>query len=424
MDVGRVTWSAFRFAAAVLAAYLSANPVSADEAIYRVRRGDTLEVSIAGLPELTKKALIDQGGYATLPLIGLIKLDGLSISEAQVKVRTALSSKVAYTKSPDGRKIPYIIDSDEVLLSVAEYRPVYASGDVPHPGQQEYIPGMRVRNVLSLASNQEGTSIRFSIDLANVFDFESTRDTLWLDLAKAQAQAWRVKAELDNRRDASVDDLIKHLPPIDGAAAVARSEADLLALQMADWAKETAYLQSDIEKSTRRASELSQQFTAESQGSAADSEEYDRMQHLLDRNLTSQNRVTDSRRAMLISATRSLQTGVQLATAQRERDDRIRALERSTDERRAGLLQALEDAQVNMTDIKSKIQAIERKIAYLGTAMRPLLATDASKLKIVIMREGAAGVESIQADENTPVEPGDVINVSYARSSIISSASK
>jgi polysaccharide export outer membrane protein len=391
---------------------------------YRIGPGDRLELKVVGLPELGQKALVDINGNLPLPLLGAVKVSGLTLAEIQDKIRAALSGKIVYRRAPDGKKIPNIADVDEILVEVAEYRPIYVSGDVPRAGELVYRPGMRVRQALSLAGGQDQLAVRAGGNLVNVFDYGSARNTLMLEFTRERAQYWRLNAELDENGKASSDDLLQRLPQIGGADVIAKSEADLLAIRTRDWQNEKTYLSTAVEQAGNRAKALSAQFETETKGSVADAEEFERTRRLLEKTMTTQNRVTDARRAMLISATRALQIGVQVATAERDQEERARNLTRSVDQRRADLMKQRDESALRLAQLRSRMEANDKKLVFLGGATKQILGDDANKLQITIKRDNLDGVQTIAATEDSLLYPGDVVEVAMKQSLDLGLAAK
>lgn len=393
--------------------FLSLPGARADEPAreYRISPGDRLELKVVGLPELGQKALVDINGNLPLPMLGAVKVSGLTLSEVQDKIRVALSGKIVYRRALDGKKVPNIADADEILVEVAEYRPIYVNGDVPRAGELPFRPGLRVRQALSLAGGQDQLAARAGGNLVNVFDYGSARDTLMLEFTRERAQYWRLSAEIDETGKASSEDLLQRLPRIGGADIVAKSESDLLALRTRDWQNEKAFLSKAVDQAGARTKALALQFDTENKGSTADADEFERMQKLLDKSLTSQNRVTDARRAMLISATRALQIGVQLATAERDQEERVRNLARTIDQRRANLMKERDESALRLAQLKSRMDANDKKLVFLGGATKQILGDDPAKLQITIKRDTLEGLQTIAATEDTLLYPGDVVEV-------------
>lgn len=75
--------------------FLSAASAMAED--YRLGPGDSLEVTLWGLPELSTLATIRPDGYITMPLVNDLSLDGLTTDEAKKRITDAFS---VYIKEP------------------------------------------------------------------------------------------------------------------------------------------------------------------------------------------------------------------------------------------------------------------------------------------------------------------------------------
>jgi len=122
-------------------------------------------------------------------------------------------------------------------------------------------------------------------------------------------------------------------------------------------------------------------------------------------------RITDARRALLLSSTRKLQTISQLLYTKRQRDEFSRQLERLDDQRRINLLRDLQDADVRLTQIRSKLQAVGEKLQYTSLMRSQLVRGTGSKPQIAIVRKEGDGRKSFPAEEDSELQPGDVVEV-------------
>src|SRR5262249_59925399 len=74
---------------------------------YKLQSGDTLEISITGVPDLRQRAPIGVDGDIALPLVGQVQVGRLSLVEATARITQELSNKIYRHASPDGRANPY-----------------------------------------------------------------------------------------------------------------------------------------------------------------------------------------------------------------------------------------------------------------------------------------------------------------------------
>jgi len=104
---------------------------------YKLGTGDKLRVIVYGEDDLGGTFDVDGNGFISLPLIGQVKVSGLSPNE----VERAITAKFAdgYLKEP------------RVNVEVTQYRPFYVLGEVNRPGSYPYVNGMTVLNAVALA---------------------------------------------------------------------------------------------------------------------------------------------------------------------------------------------------------------------------------------------------------------------------------
>ena len=87
--------------------------------------GDQLHVTVYNETDLSGDYSVDDGGYLRLPLIGQIKVAGLTLVELESTIADKYGA--GYLKSP------------KISAQVTSYRPFYIIGEVNKPGQYSYV---------------------------------------------------------------------------------------------------------------------------------------------------------------------------------------------------------------------------------------------------------------------------------------------
>ena len=148
----------------------ASNPAAAD---YRLGAGDAVRISVYQNPDLTLEARISEAGLVSFPLLGNIKIGGMSVSAAE--------SLIA-----DGLKNRNFVRTPQVSLLVTQVRGNQASvlGQANHPGRFPIeVTDLRLSDLLSLAGgisvnggdtvvlvgSRGGQRIRKEIDLDGIF---------------------------------------------------------------------------------------------------------------------------------------------------------------------------------------------------------------------------------------------------------------
>ena len=122
---------------AALAPSGAAETAVAEDAVdYVLGHGDRIRITVFGHDDLTGEFQLSETGTVSLPLAGVLDLDGVTPGEAQRIVVDALK--------PD-----YLVDP-RVSIQVLEYRPFYIIGEVNNPGAYPYVNGMTVIEAVAL----------------------------------------------------------------------------------------------------------------------------------------------------------------------------------------------------------------------------------------------------------------------------------
>jgi len=112
---------------------------------YVLGPGDVLEVSVWGYPDLTRTAAVRPDGRISLPLVGDLKVAGLTVERV---TQTLTQAYGRYIRSPP------------VTVIVKEFRRIQASvlGQVVRPGTYVLAPGSRLLDLLSAAGGVTDTA--------------------------------------------------------------------------------------------------------------------------------------------------------------------------------------------------------------------------------------------------------------------------
>ena len=386
--------------------------VTQANAEYRVSIGDVLEVAVAGVPELRHRAAVQMDGSISLPLVGMLPVAGLPLPQIRTKIGAALASKVFRQRTSDGREAVIVIDANEVTTTVAEYRPVYVNGDVSKPGEYAYRPATTARQLVALAGGYDIMRMRMNNPYLESADLRSEYGSLWTELAKEQARMWRIKSELGEGTQLNPGVLTDMPITRSAISEIVNAETEYLKTKQSDYQQEKAFLQSGVRQGEDRVRVLSEQQKKEDEGFQSDLEELQKATDLYGKGALTSPRVTDARRAVLLSSTRKLQTSAQLMEVKKQQDELSRKLVKLDDQRRLDLLRELQDTSVKLNQIREKLQSVGEKLQYTAMVRSQLVRGASSMPEIAIIRKGEKEQERIVASEDTELQPGDAVEVS------------
>jgi polysaccharide biosynthesis/export protein len=395
---------------ALLALSLLCSPAPAKASEYRLHAGDVIEVAVAGVPELRQRVTVQLDGSISLPLLGNLSVAGSTSSEARAKIQSALATKVFRQRTADGRERPLVIEFEEVAATIAEYRPVYVSGDVARPGEQAYRPNMTVRQAIASSGGYDVVPFRTNSALREAIALQAEYASLSVSLAKEHAHVWRIKSELG--QEIALDHkAFKEAPlPQETLAEILTVEAEHLKSRKADHEREKAFLQRAIAQADQHVAILSSQQQKEEEGTQADAQELQRVSELFAKGALAMPRVTEARRALLLSSTRQLQTNAQLMHVTRQRGELARQFEKLDVQRSIVLLKELQDTTERLSGIRAKLQSTGEQLQL--TSRTQSAGEIRRKLEIIVFRKDENGGMRFAANGETELQPGDVVEVS------------
>ncbi|GEO18583.1 polysaccharide biosynthesis/export family protein [Microvirga aerophila] len=381
---------------------------------YLLAAGDVIEFSAAGVPDLKHRSRVDASGEISLPLLGQLKAAGRPLSELRAEVRELLPTKSLRRKTSQGIDI-VVVDPEEIALEIAEYRPVFINGDVAKPGEQPYRLGLTVRQVVALSGGYD--LLRFRADQNPIMqsaDLRSDYQNLWTEFAQTQAQVWRVEAELSDRASLLTSEEELRKLPIGHSviSSILRFEAERLNINRAVHERETMSLRRQIKQTDEQSALVADQMQKTKEGVELAAVELLRAQSLFERGLTPANRLAEERRLMLLTQTQHLQTTERQGQVKKDREELVRKLESFESQRRGELSREMQDSQMKLASVKTRLQAVDEKLTYAGILKSQLTRGKGALPELIIFRRAKAGPDRIRADEDTEVLPGDTIEVS------------
>lgn len=394
---------------------LSGVAAAAPPTAYKIQPGDTIEVAIIGIPDFRYKNVVGLDGLVTLPMIAPVPVAGLDLPAAQTLVKEQLSRKLYQQRGPDGREVVSAIAPDSVMVTIAEYRPVYLTGDVSQPGQQAYRPGLTVRQTISLAGGYEIMRFRSENPFLKSADLRNEFESQWIQYVRSQSDIWRLRTQLASTDGSALPQSLEQMTDaplpkeiLDRQRTLARQQLGIETNRMNE---EQAFLQSAVKVADEQVSLLADRRTKDGENVSADATDYQKLKEFSEKGVVPMNRLSEARRLYLYSATQALQTNVQFTNITRERDEARRNIARLTEKRRDEMLKALNDATSSSAEIRSRLQAVSEKIAYTGIIRSQLARGGGAKPKLTIIRSAANGGGQEAASEDSPVQPGDTIEV-------------
>lgn len=113
--------------------------IESDKPAYHLGSGDQLRITFFGkhVQDLSGDYEVDGTGLVPMPLVGNLRLGGLSLAEAESTVKDAYQ--------------PDFVLNPRISIQVLNYRPFYIMGQVSSPGSYPYVNGITVLEAIVIA---------------------------------------------------------------------------------------------------------------------------------------------------------------------------------------------------------------------------------------------------------------------------------
>jgi polysaccharide export outer membrane protein len=133
---------------------------------YRLGAGDTIGINVYDEKELSvDRVRLSDAGTISMPMLGEIKVSGLTVSELESRVASGLKK--------------YLVNP-KVTVSIAQYRDFFVNGQVYKPGNFPYQPGLTVRKAVSIAGGFKDRASQSHV--AIIHESDDTHTPIKVDL--------------------------------------------------------------------------------------------------------------------------------------------------------------------------------------------------------------------------------------------------
>lgn len=129
--------------------FATTSHAQSDYSNYRLGSGDRISITVFDEKDLSlEKIRLSDAGTISYPMLGEIKVLGLTVSQLEGLITDKLKGK-------------YLVNP-QVTVTIDEYRQFFVNGMVKNPGGFAYQPGLTVRKAVSLAGGFQDRADRDS----------------------------------------------------------------------------------------------------------------------------------------------------------------------------------------------------------------------------------------------------------------------
>lgn len=346
---------------------------------------------------------VGPAGTISVPFVGELSVAGKTTEDVATAISDGLQQKLGLPDRP------------EASVELAEFRPVFVAGDVQTPGRYPYDPQLTVLKALSIAGGMrrsetgQGGARDFITAQGNYDVMAAQRDGLLARRARLEAEA-EGKEQIEFPPELAKTANGKKLMTDETSLMQARQKR--LRLQLASLDDLKQLLQSEIES-------LQKKIATQSRQTDLSREELKGLGNLADKGLVVNQRVLTLEQTIAELEGKLLDMDTAILRAKQD-------IAKATQD--AIGLQNDRDTEIAQTrqQTEADLDALNLKMGMYAGLMTEALerAPDAARnangrnppeTHFTIVRTDSEGKPGeVEADENTPVLPGDVIKVEVA----------
>jgi polysaccharide biosynthesis/export protein len=365
---------------------------------YELAPGDKITITVLGQTELSGDYTVDGAGDILLPLAGAVPSTGATLAEVEERIRRRLAD--GYIQNP------------KVSIRLSELRPVYILGDVKSAGSYPFRYGMTVLSAIALAGGSASTQQDLIALRGELLQAEERVDVLNAQRFALLARSARLAAQRDSAQQI---DFPRELEAVGGdpqGSALLQGEREVFEGERVTEAQEIELLQ-------KQAPHIEAEIVALAEQRRLEKVQYDLVAaHAADLLQLAKNGLTERRRVIEMQREQARIEG----NMAKYSADTARANQLLNDIRmkvadvrngyRQRVMTALQDTNGKLLEVEASIraahQAVDIRLQRIGASAE---ARGRDQGRILLTRAGKGGVETFEADEATPLKPGDILRV-------------
>lgn len=381
----------------------------------RLGQGDQVKAVIAGLSSLDFAATVAADGTVDFAWLGNYMASGKMLSDLEIEVQNDTEGKIIKQYDRDGKLFIIQLEGRDVNLLHVAYNPIVVTGSVSNPGQFSFTSGMTVREAVALAGGESNRLLAMdtTVDATQVLRWQGDYGAAALDHAGAVIKGWRVAAEIAQDYDADAPEDTATVVSNDVLAQLIAVQRKIMAVNRDTDAGERAFFVRARSQAVYRIEILMQQQLKLQDLLDADVEEEERILDLVQRGLAAGARASDVRKSTVLSATRLLDLEDDLARSEQD----VIKLDRQTAAYEEQRLRNLYDGQSNTEQAiraaRLRMDIVSQYLALSGSDLATSEIIAEFGLKAIIHRSGLEGKIEIEAGLDTPLLPGDTVEIVF-----------
>lgn len=372
---------------------------SMDKVRVRIVEWQSAEATLRDWSSISGDYTVSPSGRLSVPIVGELEVAGRTTAEVAEEIGAMLQQKLG------------LMDRPEAAVELAEFRPFYISGDVATPGRYAFEPNLTVLKAVSVAGGikrSDASGQRIERDFIRA---SGDRAVLAAQRLRLLAKRARLRAEMNRSETISFPPELTESKEgrqiAESERAFRESRAEQLEMQLEALEDLKRLLKSEI-------ASLEKKIATQNEQIELARDELAGIGDLADRGLVVNERVRSVKQTIADLEGRVLDMET---AALRARQDIAQAEQDATalrNERNSDIAQELQqtEAELEAAGIRmlTENSLMQEALALAPESAESLAGSDPI-ISYTIVREREERIEEIAAEENTAVDPGDVVKV-------------
>lgn len=349
--------------------------------------------------ELEREAVkVGADGRIVLPGLDTIDVAGSDLDVVRQRIEALL---VAHD----------LIKAPVVLVEVVNYRPFYVGGAVASPGAIAYEPGLTVRHALILAGGLDRSNGPETLSAAGLVELKAKYTSINFALVEVRSRMARLQAELEDT-EAPDFSAVGAEEAAAGESSIVLIDARLFHDRMTERLANQDHLREVVELVDLEIDVLTRQARLQEAEISVQKDQLETARALVDQGLMPLTRLQEQEREASRLSRDLLDNQAYTARARLNKQSNLYEIGAAETKRRIELRDAIRDAMLDLSRLQAEKDVISAALVSAGVMLMEQGLDLESR--IVITRMASAGSETITAGMDTPILPGDVLEVSIA----------
>lgn len=342
---------------------------------------------------------VDAAGNIYLPFVGEVAATGKTTTEIAKTIGETLQQKFALPDRPDA------------AVQVAEYRPFFIDGDVKSPGEYPYAPELTVLKAVSVAGGMRRSSDSGSRPEKDLITARGNFDVASDQSVRLLVQRARLDAEMANKTEFEAPEEVRKNPNLPAIMADERALLDTRRKKLEVGLKSLADLKVVLEN---QVSSLEEKIKSQTRQVELAREELKSVGGLQQKGLVANTRVLSSEQSVAEMEGKILDYEMAILQARQSISEADKDASDLQNTRNSDVATERQEVQRSLSEAVMKT-GTQRQLIVEAADFASLAATEGENslppLRYTLTRTVDGKTTKLDADENTPVLPGDVLKV-------------